>query len=199
MYGVVSNGSTGQTRLTSGILMWTISPPTGFPITFSAPLADINGQYSFAAIVPFETVLGNSMLSPNTLQLNNSPTTYTRTNVFLTVNGTNYPATISTPALGTFTFGPFDRGRLEEVNLTVSIPGLSITNSNPSFTSPPQLVNGQFQLTVSGISGQKYTLLGSTDLVTWAPISVFTCTSGSTVVYDPSTNGFVRRFYKLEQ
>ncbi len=199
MYGVVLNLSTGQTRLTSGILTWTISLPTDIPITVSTPLTDINGQYSFVAIVPFETILGNSMLSPNTLQLNNSPTTYIRTNIFLTVNGTNYPVTISAPALGTFTFGPFDRGRLEEVNLSVSIPGLSITNSTPSFNSPPRFVNGQFQLTVGGAIGQTYTLLGSIDLVTWVPLSVFACTNPSTLVYDPSTNGFTRRFYKFGQ
>lgn len=197
MYGTVLNTSTGQSRLISGTLTWTIFPPTGLPITVSTPLTDINGEYSFAVIVPFETVIGNSTISANTLQLSNSSSSYIRTNITFSLNGTNYPAIISAPALGTFTFGPFDRGRMEQVNLTVSVSGLSVSNSNPAFATPPRIVNGQLQLAVSGTVGQNYTLFGSTDLVTWAAISMFTCTNNPTPLYDPSTSAFTHRFYKL--
>jgi hypothetical protein len=51
--------------------------------------------------------------------------TYFRTNVFLTVNGNNYPTSLSTPAPATFTFGPADHGRLDEVDLAVTVTGFA--------------------------------------------------------------------------
>jgi hypothetical protein len=199
MYGAVRNAANANARLTAGTLTWTISPPSGSPVTVSTALTDISGQYSYVLRVPFETVVGSSTLSPNALALNSATTSYVRTNVFLTVNGTNYPATISAPALGTFSFGSADRGRLEEVDLTVTAPGVGgSTGGSPSFASPPHFVNGQFQMTVSGTIGQSYTLLTSTDLVAWVPEFAFICTNSTMTISDLMATNFARRFYRLD-
>ena len=199
MYRVVRNAANGSAWIITGTLSWTITPASGSPVTISTTLTDISGQYSYALRVPFETLVGSTTLSPNALQLNSIATSYVRTNVFLTVNGTNYPATISAPALATFTFGSADRGRLEEVDLAVTAPGVTGGTGGPSFTSTPHFVNVQFQMAVSGTSGQSYTLLTSTDLVSWTPAFVFLCTNSSVVISDPAATNFSRRFYRISQ
>ncbi len=142
--------------------------------------------------------VGNATLSPNTLELNGIATSYIRTNGFLTVNGNNYPATLSPTALGTFTFGPADRGRLDEVDLTVTAPGVTgSTGGSPSFASTPHFVNGQFQMAVSGTIGQSYTLLTSTDLVRWTPAFEFLCTNSLSVISDPLATDSSHRFYRV--
>jgi hypothetical protein len=122
MYGAVRNGANSNAQIISGTLTWTFTPASGTPVSVTTPLTDITGQYSYALRVPFASVLGSGTLPTNTLQLNSTATSYVRTNAFLTVNGTNYPASLSAPALGTFTFGPGDRGREDRVDLSVSAP-----------------------------------------------------------------------------
>ncbi len=200
MYGAVRNTAAGNARLTTGTLTWTITPASGAPVTVTAPLTDISGQYSFALQVPFESVVGSSSLSPNALSLNSGTTSYIRTNVFLTVNGTNYHATISAPAIGTFNFNTATRGQISEVDLTIAAPGVGAPLlPNPNFASVQRTTGGQFRLTVNGNIGQNYNLLASTDLIHWTNIMVFTCTNTSTVVYDPSSTNYPRRFYKISQ
>jgi hypothetical protein len=199
LYGQVRNTTASNARPTPGTLTRTITPASGSPVTVTSALTDISGQYSYARRVPFESVVGSSKLSPNALQLNCPATSYVRTNVFLTVNGTNYPATISAPALGTLTFGSADRARLDEVDLTVTAPGVTGGTGGPSFASTPHFINGQFQMTVSGTSGQSYTLLTSTDLVSWTPAFAFLCTNSSVVISDPAATNFTRRFYRISQ
>jgi len=198
MYGAVKNTAVGNARLITGTLTWTITPASGAPVTVTTPLTDISGQYSYALRVPFESVVGSSTLSPNTLPLNSATTSYTRTNVFLTVNGTNYPATITAPAIGNFTFNIATRGQMAEVDLTVNAPGVPVvSNLPPSFASTPRFSNGKFQLTVNGIIGQNYTLLASTDLINWTNVIVFVCTNASTVVVDPNATNYPKRFYRI--
>ncbi len=200
MYGAVRNTANGNAQIISGTLTWTITPASGSPVTVTTPLTDISGQYSYALRVPFASVVGGGTLPANTLQLNSTATSYVRTNVFLTVNGTNYPASLSTPSLGTFTFGPADRGRLDEVDLLVSAPGLTvITNNAPSFVSTPHFVKGLFQLIMNGNIGQSYNLLASTDLVSWTTVTTFVCTNASTMIFDPTSTNIPRRFYRISQ
>jgi hypothetical protein len=118
LYGSVRNTANSNAQIISGTLTWTIAPASGSPVTVTTPLTDISGQYSYALRVPFASVIGSGTLSPNALQLNSTAASYVRTNVFLTVNGTNYPASISAPALNTFTFAPADRGRIEGGDLS---------------------------------------------------------------------------------
>jgi hypothetical protein len=197
MYGAVRNTAAGNARFITGMLTWNITSAIGSPVTITTPMTDISGQYSYALRVPFESVVGSSTLSPNTLALNSATTSYLRTNVYLTVNGTNYPATISVPATGSFTFNTADRGKLDRVDLTVFAPGVGVVPTNPSFATTPHMVNNQFELTINGTIGQNYSLLASTDLVNWTTISVFASTNSSTVIYDPSATNFSRRFYQF--
>ena len=199
MYGTVLNAATGNARLITGTITWTITPASGSPVTITTPLTDISGQYSYALRVPFESVVGSSALSPNTLPLNSATTSYARTNVFLTVNGTNYPATITAPAIGNFTFNTATRGQMAEVDLTVNAPGVAGAVGAPSFKSTQRSVSGQFSLTMNGNIGQSYTLLGSTDLVNWTTVTVFICTNSYTVVFDPTATNYSRRFYRISQ
>jgi hypothetical protein len=200
MYGTVRNTAAGNARLITGTLTWTITPASGSPVTVTTPLTDISGQYSYALRVPFESVVGSSTLSPNTLPLNSATTSYVRTNVYLTVNGTNYPATIFAPALGNFTFNTATRGRMDPVDLTVNAPGVTgnIVGA-PSFASAPRFSNGKFELSANGTIGQSYTMLASTDLVNWTTVTVFVCTNLSTVVCDPAATNYPKRFYRLSQ
>jgi len=199
MYGAVRNTAAGNARLITGTLTWTIAPASGSPVTITTPLTDISGQYSYALRVPFESVVGSSTLSPNTLPLNSATTSYTRTNVFLTVNGTNYPCTIAAPAIGTFTFNTATRGQMAAVDLTVSAPAVGGAVAVPSFKSSPSSVNGQVSLTLYGNVGQSYNLLASTDLVHWTNVAVFICTNSSMVVVDPFSSNYSKRFYRLSQ
>jgi hypothetical protein len=54
-------------------------------------------------------------------------------------------------------------------------------------------------MAVSGTIGQSYTVLTSTDLVSWAPAFVFLCTNSSVVINDPAATNFSRRFYRISQ
>lgn len=198
MYGAVRNTAAGNARLITGTLTWTITPASGSPITVTTPLTDISGQYSYALRVPFESVVGSSTLSANTLPLNSATTSYTRTNVYLTVNGTNYPCTIAAPAVGNFTFNTATRGKMDPVDLTVNAAGVSGNYVvTPSFAAATRLANGQFRLTLNGNIGQTYTLLGSTDLINWSNVLVFVCTNSSMVVFDPASANLPKRFYKI--
>jgi hypothetical protein len=120
MYGTVTNShGGGSARLTSGTLTWTIQPAVGgAAIVLTTPLTNINNQFSYMLRVPFESLVGSATLSPNTLKLNSTSTTYNRPQVIID----GLPATIVAPALTTFNFGAADRGRVEQVNLQVSIP-----------------------------------------------------------------------------
>jgi hypothetical protein len=197
MYGAVRNAANGNARLTSGAVTWTITPPSGSPVTVTTLLTNIGGQFSYMLRVPFESVVGSATLSPNTLQLNSAITSYFRTNVTFTFGSNSYPATIAGPSLGYFTFNNSDRGRMEAVDLTVSAPGVGIIPVSPAFTLARRLSSGQFQMTVAGSSGQGYTLFASTNLVNWVPLFGFTCTNSNMIITDPGATNFNQRFYGL--
>ncbi len=121
MYGAVLN--LGTSSFTSDTVVWNVSSPSS-AIAVSSTTLNVNGQFFYIATVPFETraLAGANIGSatPNTLPLNSTATTYTR---LASVNGTN--ATIVYASSGTtnaFTFGPADRGRIERVDLSVTLP-----------------------------------------------------------------------------
>ena len=93
MYGVVRNATAGNARLTSGSVTFTITPASGSPITVTGPLSDIGSQYSYLLRVPFESIVGSATPSGTALKLNSATTTYTRTNVTVTIGTNSYPAT----------------------------------------------------------------------------------------------------------
>jgi len=63
----------------------------------------------------------------------------------------------------------------------------------------PLLTNGQFQLTVNGISGQTYATESSSNLVNWSAISTNLAPSNSFNVVDPSATNATLRFYRARQ
>jgi hypothetical protein len=198
MYGTVRNVANANASLTTGTLTWTISPHSGSPVTISAQLTDIGGQFSYLVRVPFESIIGSATPSPNVLQLNSAITSYYRTNVTFTFGSKSYPVTIGAPALGYFTFTSADRGKTEQVDLTVSAPGVGVIPTPASFGVAQLLSGGQFQMTVLGSTGQSYTLLTSTDLVAWVPVFAFICTNSTMTISDPMATNFSQRFYRLD-
>jgi hypothetical protein len=197
MYGAVRNAANANARLIGGTLTWTVTPATGAPIVITAALGNIGGQYSYVLRVPFESVEGSATLSVNALQLNTVLTSYYRTNVTFTFGSNSYPASISTPALGYFTFSRADRGKTEPVDLTVSAPGVGVIPTPPSFGTAQRQSNGQFQMAVAGTAGQSYTLMASTNLVNWAPAFSFVCSNTTIVIFDPLATNFNNRFYRI--
>ena len=123
LYGQVRNASAANSLLTYGTLRWTITPSAGgAAVTIPVTLTNINDQFSYVLRVPFETVLSGFALSPGTLALSGAPANYTRSaTVSATFAGAQQPATILAPALGTFSFGAANRGRIERVDLQVSM------------------------------------------------------------------------------
>ena len=78
------------------------------------------------------------------------------------------------------------------------ILAVNVTVSPVSIGGSKLLSNGQFQLTINGgVSGQKYVLLASTDLVNWTPISGFVDTNPPVTIYDPNAANYSRRFYRI--
>src|SRR5438067_1815038 len=67
-YGVVRNAASGNARLVTGTLVWTISPAIGNSVTITTVLTNIGNQYSYLLRVPFESVVGNGTPTPNVLQ-----------------------------------------------------------------------------------------------------------------------------------
>ncbi len=117
LYGEVRNvAGGGNIRMIAGKLRWTVQPVGGNPITVETQLRNINDQFSYVLRIPYETVLTGFVLSPNTLELTQTATTYDRSAAV-----ENVPATIAAPGTPQFTFSALQRGRLERVDLQVSL------------------------------------------------------------------------------
>jgi hypothetical protein len=125
LYGSIidTNGPVRQ-RVTYGTIRWTFHPPAGgTPVVLTSPLRNINDQFSYALLVPCESEAVGLTVSPNTVLLGSVPRTYTRAEVTISVEDTNqYPATILAPAPLAMPVSIADRGRLERVDLLVSLP-----------------------------------------------------------------------------
>ncbi|MFH0909404.1 MAG: thrombospondin type 3 repeat-containing protein [bacterium] len=123
MYGVIRNDLGGvSARLTSGSLSWTIAPATGSAITVRTVLTNINDQFSYAIQVPFESVLQGMTLSSNALMLTAGSGVYDRSQVRVTLDGTNEAsAVLRLPAGANFPFGRAERGTVERVDLDVAV------------------------------------------------------------------------------
>jgi hypothetical protein len=117
MYGVVRNTQDlDRLRIVFGSLTWTFQPVGGGPpFAVSTPLTNINDQFSYVLRVPCETEVPGFPLSSNVLRLGSS---YTRSSIFF--NGTNQ-ATLADPAQASFVLSSTSRGRMERVDLEISI------------------------------------------------------------------------------
>jgi hypothetical protein len=68
---------------------------------------------------------------------------------------------------------------------------------NLHFISAQYLTNQLCQLTLFGQVGHNYSLLASTNLVTWTPILNFGCTNATNIIYDPNASQYAARSYRL--
>jgi hypothetical protein len=117
MYGVIRNVGDGNIRLISGTLTWQFQPSSGgAAVTVTTRLTNINDQFSYILRVPWETDIGSG-LSSNTLRLISASISYNRSQVYF---GTNQAA-FAQPTQATFSASSRDRGRIERVDLQVSI------------------------------------------------------------------------------
>ena len=118
LYGVVNNVAAGGTRMTFGRITWTFHPADGTaPIVGSGILSNINDQFSYVLQIPCETEIPGTPLSAGVLKLAVSPTSYYRGQV--TIEGT--AATFVQPAQTNLVLTRTDRGRIERIDLQVSI------------------------------------------------------------------------------
>lgn len=65
------------------------------------------------------------------------------------------------------------------------------------FQSYAMLNNGWMQFNLTGTSGATYTLMVSTNLMTWSNLATFSMTNGAIIYTDPTATNFRTRFYKL--
>lgn len=83
-----------------------------------------------------------------------------------------------------------------------SLPTPFLVNTLPPTTvsiGPSHLLpGGQFQLAISsGVLGQSYVVLASTNLVDWLPISGYIFTNPPITIIDPDATNFAWRFYRI--
>jgi hypothetical protein len=123
MYGEIRNMAGGTpVRMTSGTLNWTVLNTNGMPVPLTATLTNINDQFSYWLLVPFETEVEGYALTPNgALPLTVQTSTYSRAVVSIVSGGVTSSATILPPAGSNFTFNVTDQGKFERVDLQVSI------------------------------------------------------------------------------
>ncbi|MCW5554673.1 MAG: immunoglobulin domain-containing protein [Verrucomicrobiae bacterium] len=70
--------------------------------------------------------------------------------------------------------------------------------NEPAFGPATRLGDGRFQLTVTGGAlGQTYTLLASTNLTDWQPISGYIFTNPPITIHDPDAPNYRWRFYRI--
>ena len=118
LYGTILDVSGGaNVRLTAGTLNWTLQPSgTGQPVAVTAVLTNINDQFSYVVRIPCETQVAGFKAADGTLLLG---TAYDRSRVSVD----DHPATFVQSGQQTLTLASRDRGRIERVDLRVSIGG----------------------------------------------------------------------------
>jgi hypothetical protein len=129
MYGAVLNVTNNANLLLGyGTLAWVFQPLGGGPaITATGTLTNINNQFSYILRIRCETPVPGYTTSPNTIQLSGTPITYDRSQVLWYSNSLAF----AQPSLATTTFSATDRGRIERVDLTASVPVVIDFNGLP--------------------------------------------------------------------
>jgi hypothetical protein len=118
IYGVVTNTSSGGTRVTFGNLTWVFRPADGgTPITITGVLTNLNDQFSYVLRIPCETEITGVALSAGALKLGTSSSRYDRSQV--TIEG--FAASFSQTAQTNLVLLPTDRGRVERIDLVVDL------------------------------------------------------------------------------
>lgn len=118
IYGVVRNLAAGGSRMSFGSLSWAFQPSGGGPaVSLTATLTNINDQFSYVLRVPCETEITGVLVSAGALRLATSPTVYNRSQVMIE----GVAAAFSQPAQTNLVLTGTDRGRIERIDLTVSV------------------------------------------------------------------------------
>lgn len=83
------------------------------------------------------------------------------------------------------------------VGAVLSVPAQLTVNMLPATFNPvTRLSNGNVQLVFNGSPGSKYTIQGSTNLVTWFPLAVFTDSTNPVTLIDTNASQYQRQFYR---
>lgn len=119
LYGTVVNVWNGASlRLAEGNLTWTYQPVgAGAPTLISTALDDLENQLSYVLRIPCEFQIIGFPSTPGTIPLTAGGMSFDRSEV--SWNG--HPATLVVPAQATTSVAIADRGRVERLDLTVSV------------------------------------------------------------------------------
>lgn len=85
------------------------------------------------------------------------------------------------------------------VRATVATGGMLVSGQPPKLSRQPTITSaGNLRLQWNSVAGERYQILGSTDLSTWNPIQTITATSSTTTYELPGpTTGTPHRFYRI--
>lgn len=125
-YGQVcaNEGPNNCTILSSGTLVWTLTPPVGDSIVVTTELAAYPNGMSYVLKIPAEALLAGTVISANTLPTGPTSVTYDRSGV--TVGGTSYlisvPSGVGNDSL---VYSSAQRGHLERVDLALTVTGIA--------------------------------------------------------------------------
>jgi len=117
LYGVVRHAVTAV-PVTFGSIQWTWRPASGPTVVISGQMTNVNDQFSYVFFVPMETPLAGQPATSNVLALPSTPVAYNRGEV--RING--QLATLVNPAQSSFNLTRNDRGKVERIDLRVSLP-----------------------------------------------------------------------------
>lgn len=125
LYGTIRDVSGGlNVRLTAGHLTWTFQPAGGSKaITVAATLTNINDQFSYVLRVPCEKQIPGFAAAEGKLTLGNA---YDRSQVTVDTR----PATMVLSSQANLALALTDRGRIERVDLQISIGGTGLLPDN---------------------------------------------------------------------
>ncbi|MDB6064022.1 MAG: hypothetical protein JWR26_230, partial [Pedosphaera sp.] len=132
-----------------------------------------------------------SLLAPST----NVALYYTLDGSLPTTNSIHYTAPFSLSSNATVNANAFASG----FNNSVAASAVFSILPNLVFSAPATLANGTFQVQLSGAAGKSYVLQGSTDLVTWVPLSTNVPVASPFTLSDPGATNYPHRFYRAIQ
>lgn len=212
----------GSGPLPPGLTLWDTGQIWGTPTTagtfnFTVMVTDYLGNWTNKQLSI--TVAPRPPLTITTVGL---PNGQVWSNYFALLNATGgVPPYTWSLATGSNSLPPgltlWSDGRIEGVpvtngtfNFTVCVTDSVWNSTNKTFTitiapppslvpvieSPQRLSTGEFLFRFNTITGARYTLLYSTNLVNWTPIITFSGSGGPITIIDPDTSAPVR-FYRI--
>ncbi len=108
-----------------------------------------------------------------------------------------YSLTLNNAAAGNYSFTARaqDNGGLSATSAVINVFVLT----NAILTDPTVLPNGQFKLTIQGISNQTYTTERSTNLTSWSAIATNLAPANSFNITDSTSTNVLQNFYRTRQ